>query len=226
MRETRIILISAIMVLSLASILFAEEQEGLFPRIWKRVTQRGKAVEKPQLAEEAKKPEEEKKPETATEEKEEAAPPSDKKPQLKMTKSEILEIITQNLEAEVEILSSIPELKRQKSEGEKEFYTYKVDDKDIKLEDLDEEILRKVFNRVSNEAVRIRTERLNRQLQINAQIQSQMAMQAQQRMAAPPPAPPQVLRVPAPPPNPPATHPSSSNTSSGAPQIPPTPPRR
>lgn len=98
-----------------------------------------------------------------------------------MTKDEILTELKETLKDEEEILDYIPELKKGISEDGKEFYTYQ----GARLEDLDREKLEKILGRVNNQAVMIRTERINRQLEVIRQTQ---------RIQTPPriPAPPQV----------------------------------
>lgn len=131
-----------------------------------------------------------------------------------MTPDELRQYLIETLDHEAEVFSFIPELKKEK-EG---VYTYK----GKKVEDLDNEQLQGVFKRVQNEIVRIRTERLNRQLESIRQAQQAItnAQRASRPSAAPtpPPQPPQQIKIPQPPQTPPAPP--------KIPAPPPQPPRR
>ncbi|MDP3804577.1 MAG: hypothetical protein Q8Q87_03375 [Candidatus Omnitrophota bacterium] len=96
-----------------------------------------------------------------------------------MTKDEILTELKETLKDEEEILDYIPELKKGRGEDGKEFYTYQ----GARLEDLEKEKLEKILGRVNNQAVMIRTDRINRQLEVIRQTQR---IQAAPRIAAPP----------------------------------------
>lgn len=79
------------------------------------------------------------------------------------TKEEMLKDINQTLQSEREVLNYIPELKMSK-EGA---FTYQ----GVPLESLDKEKLEKVFARVRQQALLIRTNRMNRQMESIRQIQ-------------------------------------------------------
>ncbi|MFH0763434.1 MAG: hypothetical protein V1927_00315 [Candidatus Omnitrophota bacterium] len=133
-----------------------------------------------------------------------------------VTKEELLSHMKGLLDHEEGALNFIPELKKVKI-GEDNFYTYQ----GVKLEDIDKEKLMKIFSRIQGEIGRIRTERLNKQLEsINQAARASMAAQQAARgsRVAIPPKPPTVIqppRVPQPPPAQPQI-----------PKPPPAPPRR
>ena len=121
--------------------------------------------------------------------------------------------MTGTLEHEEEILSFIPGLKKEKDAEGKVFYAYQ----GVKLSDMDRKELDKLFNKVQQEAVRIRTEKLNRQLEsIRQAEQATRAAQQAARTATPPPQPP---KAPAPPP-------ATPQIPKTPPPPPPAPPRR
>ena len=130
------------------------------------------------------------------------------------TKKEMLEHALVTLEHEEEVLSYIPELRKEKGSDGKILYRYK----GTRLEDLDEKKTMEVFRRINNEAARIRAERLNKQLENIRRTQqavSSAQQAAQQRIVTPPPVvrppytppsvpkPPQIPQIPKPPPQPP-----------------------
>lgn len=127
------------------------------------------------------------------------------KPKLKeMTKEEILVELKGDLADNEEVLNMVPELKAGKGADDKVFYTFK----GTKLEDLSKEELDGLFTKTRQVIVRVRTEKIQRQLEIVSQAQKM------QRIAVPPQPP----RIPAQPPSPPRT-PSK-------PSVPPSPNRR
>jgi hypothetical protein len=77
-----------------------------------------------------------------------------------LTKPEMIERIQKNLDSFNEIVGLVPGLKKETDAKGKVSYTYQ----GSKLEDLSKEQLAKVYSRVNNEAVRLRTDRLNKQL--------------------------------------------------------------
>jgi len=78
------------------------------------------------------------------------------------TKEEILAGIRSDLEAEEGILDTIPSLKADKDKAGNISYTYG----GVKLEDMSRKDLEKLFARVAQSAVKIRTENIQRQLDI------------------------------------------------------------
>ena len=78
----------------------------------------------------------------------------------KMTPAEIAGRIKETVDTFEEILKYIPELKKEKDDKGAVSYTYQ----GIKIESLDRDKLEKLYGRVRNEAVRMQTDRLNRQM--------------------------------------------------------------
>jgi hypothetical protein len=85
-----------------------------------------------------------------------------------MTTEELAAEIADILDTDEEIGSFIPGLKKEKDNLGKTFYTYN----GVKLERLDRGKLEKLFIRVRQERVRIRTERITRQLESIRQAQA------------------------------------------------------
>ncbi len=217
MKRTITLLVAALFLA--ASVWAAEEEGGLIPRLFHKLFKRPKAAEPvampaktaTQIPGEA--------PKAATEETMKQIPESAvKEPaatqtaRIEMTPIMMAERIAETLLHEDEILNFIPGLKKEKVSDGKDFYTYQ----GVKIDELDKEKLQELYNKVNNEAVRIRTERLNRQLEsINQAHQATIAAQ-------------QALRVPrpvAPPPQPPPTNPTVVQPPK-PPPMPPVPPRR
>lgn len=88
------------------------------------------------------------------------APVTAEAPQKELTKAEKLERVNESLNNFAEIMNFIPDLKKEVDSNGKASYTFQ----GKKLENLDDETLGKLFGRVRNEASRIRTERVNKQL--------------------------------------------------------------
>lgn len=226
----KIEIISSLTIFLMAiSVSVTGEEEGLIQKIQKKFTKKEK-VSKPSLKEhidesvgrkeetpiipEVESTEESKKVETGDESKETAVATT--KPWADLTVPELTEYIEGVLDYEEEILNFIPELKKEEDATGNVFYTYE----GVRLSELDMEKLDKVFVRVRNEDVRIRTERMNEQLQ-SIQRSQQAIMAAQQASRAsvivtPPPQPPQA----------PPTPSSASQIPKPPPPPPPQPPRR
>jgi len=133
-----------------------------------------------------------------------------KKERKDMTKDELVADITKNLDREDAILNLVPGLEKKSDPDKKEYYTYQ----GKRLEDLDKDTLDKIFGRVRNEALRLRTDKLNRQLETVRRANAMTATVPQVPRSPVPPTvnvPPQVPRSVQPPSRPPA---------------PPAPPRR
>jgi len=106
-----------------------------------------------------------------------------------MTPAELSEDMARTLDSYQEILSYMPGLKKEQDQNGKAVYTYQ----GIQLDSLDKETLEKLSGRVRNEAVRIRTDRLNRQMQMIRRAQ-QMSRNA--RTASGVPSTPKVQQLP------------------------------
>jgi len=137
-------------------------------------------------------------------------------PKKAYTKEEMVADVKETLDDEEELLNFIPGLKKATTEKGESLYTYE----GMKLEELDQEKLRKIFTRVRQEATRIRTDRLNRQLETIRRTQQLTAVAAggAPRVPVAPPAPPRILSTP----NVPSAPPSIPRP----PSPPPAPPRR
>lgn len=124
-----------------------------------------------------------------------------------MTKDELIKEMKSILASENEILGRIPGLKAEKDANGEEFYTYQ----GVRLEAVDRGQLEKIYSRIRSEALRIRTDRINRQLE---------TIKRTQRIATPPPAlPPSGAKIP-------PTPPTTPRIPKSPPKAPPLPPRR
>ena len=124
-----------------------------------------------------------------------------------MTEKKVsLLVITEKRTIE-EILNFIPDLKKQVDSGNKTSYTFQ----GKPLEDLDKETLDKLFGRVRNEAVRIRTERVSKQLDFIRRMEQFNRQNRQMNSIRQPSIPRPVPTTPKPP------------TTSSVPRIPKTP---
>ncbi len=144
----------------------------------------------------------------------------EKRPEL--SRDQMVKIIERRLKSYPQIVLIIPGLEvRQSQEGKEETYYTDKGGIALKLEQLEKESLLRLFGRVNNEATKINTERIIRQIQqqeqLMRQIQQGIPRQPQQppRVFTPPPQPPQVFtppqqlpqqppRIQTPPPAPPA----------------------
>ncbi len=151
----KILIISLILVtgywLLVTNISFAQEKDaGFVKRMWRKIIQRGKAEEK------------------------EIAP---KKPvsrvQRDLTKEEKIEVINDNLYLYGDEISvRIPNLVKGTDKKGNIIYKFKKESGEVvDFKDLDDETLSNLYRRVVNEAVLIRTDRINTQLQQLRQIQ-------------------------------------------------------
>ncbi len=82
------------------------------------------------------------------------------KPVKEMTQAEKVADMKETLKNNEEILTFVPGLKKEKDKNGNIFYTFQ----GTKLDNLDAGTVEKLFGRVRNEAVRIRTDRFNRQM--------------------------------------------------------------
>ncbi len=129
-----------------------------------------------------------------------AAETAQSAPKRELTKQEMVGRIEDNLTNLEEISGFIPGLKKETdATGKNVSYAYN----GKKIEDLDKEELTRLYGRISSEAVRVRTDRINRQLAQIRQIE-QLSRQNNQ-IARIPRVPTQPPRIPAPPPRIPRT---------------------
>ena len=208
MRKIKIAVFAACITLLLASGLAAAENEGFFPRLWHRwfppKQEAAKEVPQKPVPEAAKPAPEAVKappaPDIAAVAGEKAAQAVEKKKIiLDMTKGELIEDIIETLDSEEEVFDYVPEIKKAQDPAGKDLYTYS----GARLEELEKDLLEKIWTRVHQTATRIRTERIQDQLETIRQIENL-------RRATPPPQPP---------PQPPRIPPSP-------PRIPPQPPEQ
>jgi hypothetical protein len=151
-----------------------------------------------------------------------------------ITKQDLADSIEDMLDSDEEIIGSIPEIKQTKDAKNNTHYLYK----GTMIADLDSGTMDKVYFRVLNEQVRLRTERLNMQMDSLRQSQqvNQMSQEAARTTSGPqnvnkqpssaPAQPPQVTTPSTP--NVPAstTTPVQPQTPTQAPSEPPSPPKR
>jgi hypothetical protein len=140
----------------------------------------------------------------------------------------IIEHIINELNTLDEILGLVPGLKQIKGGDGKVSYTYQ----GIRLEDLKDKELQSLYSKINGEASKIRTDRLNKQLESIRQAQ-QAIMNAQQTARTintfrPPPQPPvqTQLQPPPTPPQPPVVQPQPPQPQRQPQPPPPQPPRR
>lgn len=161
----KILIISLILVtgyrLLVTNISFAQEKDAGFVKgMWRKIIQRSKGEEK------------------------ERAPRRPVPRVAKdLTKEEKVEVINNNLYVfGDEISAKVPELVKKTDEEGNIVYKFKKESGEVvDFKDLDDEALSRLYRRVVNEAVLIRTERLN--------IQMQQLRQIQRPPQAPPPPP-------------------------------------
>jgi hypothetical protein len=209
-----LILCGIIPVLSMPA--YAEKQKGFFIRLWERVSARFPKEEKPPAQKEmipgreAEMPKEEKRavpavPVKPAEEDKEEIPERKAPPERKVVipKERMLEVIERRLKVFPRIVDIIPYLSREEAtEGGEIEYRYVLDDGTrVKLEDLDKETLYNLYVRINNEATRLHTERILRQIQQQEQLMRTLkgAPRPPRQPVAPPPAPPEPPRVYTPP---------------------------
>ena len=123
-------------------------------------------------------------------------------PVKEMTEGELAKRINDNLDNLPEILSFLPGVKKETDEAGGASYSYN----GKRIKDLSKEELSKLSSRVSNEAVRARTDRINRQLNATRRAE-QVARQGRQMVPHRPPA-----RIP----RAPVTYPATWRTLTGS----------
>jgi hypothetical protein len=158
-------------------------------------------------------PEEREKEEAVPEERVEEEKPEEE--EIPITKEEMIEVIKRRLRIYSQIQYLIPNFYSEVGEDGERVYYYSTPGNPAKrLEELDRKTIQGLFVRVNNEATRLRTEQLMRQIQQQEQImrtiQQQQQLQRQQQPVtppSPPPEPPRIYTPPQPPPQPPAPPP-------------------
>ncbi len=140
------------------------------------------------------------------------------KKEMPLDKGKMVEIIERRVTIFPQIVFMIPDFSVETAEdGKKTYYFTPEGGERTKLSDLEKEELRKVFVRVNNEATRLNTERVMKQLQQQEQLMRTLQQQQQQQLQqqrtiqqmqqqqppkvfTPPPQPPRQPQVPAGPP--------------------------
>lgn len=144
----------------------------------------------------------------------------------KMSKPELVKEIIETFDSDDEVLDYMPQIQREKQPDGKYIYRFKSDNKLVLLEDLDIGTLKNIMGMAHQTATRLNTDRITRQLETIRQTQ---------RVITAPPPPPVQVRPPAPPAPPavppvqrtaPAQPPSQTNTPQPPPSPPPQTPRR
>ena len=128
-----------------------------------------------------------------------------------LTKEDYAERLKKLFDNEPAIMNFIPGIKKQSGKDGKASYLYN----GVNINDLDKEEIKKLYPRAQTQATRIRTERLNKQLEAVSRA-NQAARTANQAQGAP--------RVVTPPPQPPRV-PQQPPSSAQIPRQPPTPPQ-
>ena len=112
-----------------------------------------------------------------------------------LTKEDYAERLKKLFDNEPEILNFIPGIKKQSGKDGKTSYLYN----GVNIDDLDKEEIKKLYPRAQTQATRIRTDRLNKQLE-TVRRAGQASRAAQQASRIPgvvtPPQPPQVPKQP------------------------------
>lgn len=218
MKKAKIAVIMSVIVLS-ASLAAAQEEEGLIPRLIKRVKDRWAQKTAPQApapkapAAQAAAPEQAPavKPGTSAPQAAKAVPAEGSPtPVVKMSdsvkemsKDELIKEIESEIDNEDAILDYLPSLKKIKEEGGKEYLAYNIDGKMLKLEELDRDKLESLLFSVYRQASLIQTERITSQLESIRQVEN-----ITRRANTVPPAPPPLPRVPQQPPRTPPSPPA------------------
>ena len=211
-KNTSIILIAAVLVLSFAFVSFAEEEQvGFVKKMWRNLLKKEEVIkEEPKAEERAPKAAERTLPKQQAPKDE--LQPREAPPVEKASREEMLDRIDQNLSIyEEELASKIENITRIVDEHGKNVYVFKKSaGETMAFEDLDDDTLYGLYRRILNETILLRTDRLNRQLQQIQQVQNIQRVQQQVPKVVAPPTiqrpytPPQ---IPEPPPKPPTLPP-------------------
>ena len=122
------------------------------------------------------------------------------------TKQKMLEVIDQRVKTFSQIEYLIPDFYSQQGpEGVKEFF-YRTDMGDMPIEELDKGTLHRLFVRINNEATRLNSQRVMRQIQQQdnlIRMLQQQTRQVHQQPPQPPQSPPVIHQPPQQPPQPP-----------------------
>jgi hypothetical protein len=178
----------------------AEEEKNFFIRLWENIKSRVTREEAVKAEKKAPKREIPKKEEKPRKIKREIPP-----------KEEMIDTMRRRLRVFPGIVDMIPALSRSKEVvGERiEYYYISPDGITLRLEEVDKETLYKLYVRVNQEATRMHTERLLRQIRQQEQLRRLQDLQRMQTQPARPPSlPPQPPKVYTPPKGPPAPPPS------------------
>ncbi len=118
-----------------------------------------------------------------------------------MTRDEMFADLKESIEEDDEIFDMVPELKAEKDKDGKFYYTFK----GIRLEKLSKEDLDKLLARVNQVLVKLRTDRIQNQLETVKRVQNIQRMSASPQVQQPPRTPSQGPSAPRTPSAPPAS---------------------
>ncbi len=210
MKKIKKSLILALSLFLISSIAHAEEtQKGFLIRLWERARAAFTREKEPKKPAEVIKPKNEKdilpsKKEVPTEEK--------KAPKSERTKEEKIEIIKRRLKVFSEIVDYIPGLSVKKEEdGSLSCYFTTAEGETKSLSDLDDETVSKLYIRINQEATKLHTERILKQIQMQQQQERLLRsiQQVPQVPVMPPKAPVQPPQAPVQPPKVPTQPPKA-----------------
>jgi hypothetical protein len=188
------VVVVAAVLFCVASVCFAAENQGWLEKIKSNFAKKDTST-----AQKSSPPAAVKKENAPVKDGEKTFPP--KKKRKDMTKGELIEDIVDILDDEDEIIGLIPGLKKETDPLGGVSYTYN----GTKLENLDKDILGGISGRIHQELVKMRTERLQRQLENIKRVERLSHIQQAPRVpGALPPAPPQAPRSVQAPPRPPS----------------------
>lgn len=232
----RLMVIGALVCIFCSIPSYAQETEGLIPRLMKRFQKKEEASKKPAetmpaavpakktIAPAARPQADQRMPQIPGERSASAEGGRTVTPGLEnMTKEELAKDITEELMSEEEIFDYIPQLKTEKDPQGKKIFTFESNGQRIKIEDLDKETLGKLYGTINQVSTKINVDRINQQLETIRQAQNLQRVTRPPQAISPPPQPPRLQTVP---PSVPQAAPSRPPEIPRVPQPPPQPPRR
>ncbi|MFA5500514.1 MAG: hypothetical protein WC404_05505 [Candidatus Omnitrophota bacterium] len=92
----------------------------------------------------------------------------------KPPKEEVLKELVAELDTDTDVIANIPGLKIQKDSEGKEYYSYTVDNKEMRLEDLDADTLEDLLTKTYNEEQNIRQREIIQQTEILRETRNAM----------------------------------------------------
>ncbi len=179
----KILAVSVLMLLALCA--SAQGEEGVIPKLWKKLTVKDRPAQAPST--------------TSPASGQKTSPAASGEPAPMMTNEEMVGQIKFAAGFNDGILEDIPELKKSSDKDGKEIYTYSNGEKTVNIEDLDADTLGKLFDKVNIQANAYQANIAAQQMEAARESQRVFAMQQQMPRALPPQPP----RPPSPPPQPP-----------------------